>query len=291
MKKILITGANSYIGTSFENYIKQWQDDYSVETLDLLDSNWQNFDFSPYHCVFHVAGIAHSDNGKISEQKAKLYYEINTDLTLKIANIAKVAGVSQFIFMSSAIVFGASSPIGKNKIITKDTIPNPENSYGDSKLQAEIGLLLLNDDNFKIVILRPPMIYGKNCKGNFPLLRKIALSFPVFPNIHNQRSMIFIDNLLLFIKLLIKNDEQGIFHPQNPDFSNTSQIVKMIASENHKNLFLIPGFELALKIIRPIFPHIDKAFGNFSYDQSLSYYKEFYQKISISQSIEIIEAK
>ena len=122
MKKILITGAGSYIGTSFENYINtNFPDEYTVDTVDMIGGGWKEKDFSPYDAVFHVAGIAHSDNGKISPEKEKLYYSVNTELTSAAAEKAKSDGVHQFIFMSSAIVYGNSAPIGKTKIITADT--------------------------------------------------------------------------------------------------------------------------------------------------------------------------
>lgn len=101
MKKILITGANSYIGTSFEKYMSQWSDEYQIDTLDMIDGSWREKDFNGYDCIYHVAGIAHSDNGKISAEKAKLYYTVNTNLTVEVAEKAKVEGVKQFIFMSS----------------------------------------------------------------------------------------------------------------------------------------------------------------------------------------------
>ena len=121
MKKILITGAGSYIGTSFEKYMQKWSDKYQIETLDMVGDDWKKYDFSGFDTVYHVAGIAHSDGGKISREKAKLYYEVNTKLTVKTAMKAKKAGVKQFIFMSSAIVYGDSAPIGKSKVITKKT--------------------------------------------------------------------------------------------------------------------------------------------------------------------------
>lgn len=138
MKKILITGAGSYIGTSFENYINtNFPDKYTVDMVDMIGGGWKEKDFSPYDTVFHVAGIAHSDNGKIAPEKEKLYYSVNTELTSAAAEKAKSDGARQFIFMSSAIVYGNSAPIGKTKIITADTPVSPANCYGDSKVQAE----------------------------------------------------------------------------------------------------------------------------------------------------------
>ncbi|MGI6167757.1 MAG: NAD-dependent epimerase/dehydratase family protein, partial [Eubacteriales bacterium] len=130
MKRILITGANSYIGTSFENYLKKWQNEYQIDTVDMIDGSWREKSFAGYDSVFHVAGIAHSDTGKISKEKEKLYYKVNTDLTFETAKKAKADGAGQFIFMSSAIVYGESAHIGKMKIIDKDTPPSPANCYG-----------------------------------------------------------------------------------------------------------------------------------------------------------------
>ena len=290
MKKILITGANSYIGVSFENYVKQWADEYSVDTVDMIDGTWREKDFSPYDVVFHVAGIAHSDNGKISAEKEKLYYKVNTDLTVETAKKAKADGVGQFIFMSSAIVYGESAPIGKSKVITKDTPTSPANCYGDSKVQAEKGILPLNDDSFKVVILRPPMIYGKGSKGNYPTLAKMALKMPVFPYVKNERSMLYIENLCEFIRLMIKNDESGIFWPQNGEYSNTSVLVRMIAAAHGKKVSIVKGFGWALKLMSLLTGLVNKAFGNLSYDMSLSEYKENYRVATLAESIQKTEA-
>lgn len=285
MKKILITGANSYIGTSFENYIKQWSEEYSVDTVDMIDKAWREKSFTGYDVIFHVAGIAHSDNGKISLEKEKIYYSVNTDLTIETAKKAKADGVKQFIFMSSAIVYGNSAPIGKTKIITRDTPATPANCYGDSKVQAEKGIMTLNDYNFKVVILRPPMIYGKGSKGNYPVLAKMALKLPIFPYVKNVRSMLYIGNLVEFIRLMIANEEQGIFWPQNAEYSNTSELVKMIAEVHEKKVRLVKGFTWALRILGKFTCLVDKAFGSLSYDMGMSAYKEEYAVASLSESI------
>lgn len=290
MKKILITGANSYIGMSFEKYMAQWPEQYQVDTVDMIDGTWRQKDFSEYDCVYHVAGIAHSDNGKISPEKAKLYYAVNTDLTVETAKKAKADGVKQFIFMSSAIVYGESAPIGKTKVITKDTPVSPANSYGDSKVQAENGIMPLNDDSFKVVILRPPMIYGPGSKGNYPVLAKLAQKLPVFPKVNNQRSMLYIDNLLEFVRLMVENEEQGIFWPQNAEYSNTTDLVRMIAEAHGKKLVIIPGVTWALKGMSHVTGLVNKAFGSLSYDMQLSMYRENYRKFGLEESIFKTEA-
>lgn len=291
MIKILVTGANSYIGMNFAAYLAQpeFAGKYQVDTLDMIGEAWKSFDFSPYDAVYHVAGIAHSDNGKISDERAKLYYAVNTDLTVACAQKAKAAGVKQFVFMSSAIVYGDSAPIGKSKIITRDTPVNPANCYGDSKVQAENGLRPLDCDTFKVVILRPPMIFGKNSKGNYPLLSKLAQKLPVFPKVANCRSMLYIGNLVEFVRLMIENGEQGTFWPQNPQYSNTSEVIAQIAKVHGKRCVLIPGFGWALKILSHATGLVNKAFGNLAYDQNLSVYKEPYQKYSLQEAIERTE--
>lgn len=290
MKKILITGANSYIGTSFEKYIKEnFPNDYVVDTVDMIDRSWCEKDFSGYDSVFHVAGIAHSDNGKISAEKEKLYYAVNTDLTVETATKAKTDGVKQFIFMSSAIVYGDSAPIGKSKVITKDTPLSPANCYGDSKVQAENGIRPLNDDNFKVVILRPPMIYGRGSKGNYPLLAKIALKMPIFPYVKNERSMLYIENLCEFVRLMIENEESGTFFPQNSEYSNTSELVKMIAEAHGKKVRLAKGFGWVLKIMSGVTGLVNKAFGSLSYEMELSEYKVEYRVTNLEESIQRTE--
>lgn len=290
MKKILITGANSYIGTSFEKYIKEnFSSKYTVDTIDMIDGSWREKNFKGYDVIYHVAGIAHSDSGKISAEKEKLYRSVNTDLTIETAKKAKEDGVKQFIFMSSAIVYGNSGKIGKKKIITKDTPTNPANCYGDSKVQAELGILPLKEKGFKVCILRPPMIYGKGSKGNFPQLEKFARKLKIFPYVKNERSMLYIGNLVEFVRLMIENEEEGIFWPQNGEYSNTSELVKMIAAAKGKKVHLLKGFEWLLKILSIFTGLINKAFGNLSYEQSLSEYKTNYRKFSLEESIKETE--
>lgn len=292
MKKILITGANSYIGMSFEKYINEnYPNDYIVDTVDMIDGSWREKDFSGYDSVFHVAGIAHSDNGKISDEKAKLYYAVNTALTVETSKKAKADGVKQFVFMSSAIVYGDSAPIGKRKVITRDTPVSPANCYGDSKVQAENGIRPLCDDSFSVVILRPPMIYGKGSKGNYPLLAKIAMKTPVFPYVKNERSMLYIENLCEFVRLMVENEEQGTFWPQNAEYSNTSELVKMIAEAHGKKVYLIKGLGWALKVMSHVTGLVNKAFGSLNYDMSLSEYEQDYKINTLADSISKTEMK
>ena len=291
MKKILITGEGSFIGTSVLEYLAKWPDKYTVSVVGTKEEEWKKTDFGGFDAVYHVAGIAHSDVGKVSDEIKKKYYEVNTRLAVDVAAKAKNEGVKQFIFMSSSIVYGDSSPIGVEKIITSDTDCSPANFYGDSKVQAEKGLLALGSDEFRVVILRCPMIYGKGSKGNFPALERIALKYPVFPKISNSRSMLYVKNLAEFVRLMIENEESGIFWPCNKEYSSTSELVRMIAGCRGKKVRLIPGFSWALKILSRFTGYVNKAFGNLAYGEGLGDYKQDYRLYSLEQSIMEIETE
>ena len=293
MKKVLITGAGSYIGTTFETWIKEHSESVTTETLDMKDPSWQEKDFHGYDGIFHVAGIAHADIGKVSEEQKALYYKVNTDLTIQCAKKAKAEGVGQFIFMSSIIVYGESAGIGKKRVITKETPLSPANFYGDSKVKAEEGLAGLRDDDFKVVILRPPMIYGKGSKGNYPLLSKMARKLPVFPEIENQRSMLYVGNLCKFISLMVENEEDGIFFPQNGEYVKTSEMVRMIAAVHGKKIILVKIFNPILKLLGKVNGKLgemtNKAFGNMIYEKELGFYKNVYETVDFEESIKLTE--
>jgi len=229
-----------------------------------------------------VAGIAHiSSNPKMED----LYYSVNRDLTIETAKKAKLNGVKQFIFMSSIIVYGDSSPFNCKRVIDMNTIPKPSNFYGKSKLQAEEYLLSLMDDYFKVVIVRSPMIYGRGSKGNYSKLSKLARIMPVFPYIQNERSMLYIDNLCELIRLVIDNEDKGIFYPQNEEYVCTSELVKLISEVHGKKIILTKLFNPILITIGKYFNAVNKVFGNLVYEKSMSNYKKNYRVVSLRESI------
>lgn len=294
MKKVLITGANSYIGVSFENYAKKYYSNkLAIDTIDMIDGSWRNKDFSEYDVVYHVAGIAHADVGKVSAEVKAKYYDVNTKLAIETCKKAKKDGVGQFVFMSSAIVYGDSAPIGKRKRITAKTKPRPSNFYGDSKWKADKGVRRLEDDNFIVTVLRPPMIYGKGSKGNYPTLSKMAKMSPVFPDVYNERSMLYIDNLCEFLCQVMIRSKGGIFWPQNKEYTKTSEMVRLIgeASGNKVRIskLLNPGIGIASHIPGKIAGLSNKAFGNLTYDKKMSQYDFDYQLVGLKESIERTE--
>lgn len=285
-KRILITGVNSFIGKSFYEWLKQWGDKYEVDFISLRGEEWKKKDFSSYDVVLHVAGIAHvSADPKLRDH----YFRINRDLTIEVAQKSKADRVKQFIFISSINVYGGSNSINTLRVINRDTIPQPTNFYGESKLQAEKGIISLNSESFKVVVLRPPMIYGKYSKGNYPILAKYAKLLPIVPDIQNQRSMLHIDNLCEFIRLLINNDEDGLFFPQNAEFIETTEMIRLIAMVHGKKIILTKVFNPLLRLLSRRVQIINKAFGNLVYDKEISVYKEEYCVRDLYQSIETTE--
>ncbi len=191
------------------------------------------------------------------------------------------------------IVYGESAPYGKQKIITRDTVPCPANFYGDSKWQADKAVRALQSDDFNVAVLRPPMIYGKGSKGNYPVLAKLAKSLPVFPDVENKRSMLYINNLCEFLCKLVLSGESGVFFPQNSEYSNTSDMVRMIAGTAGNEITLTKVFNPFLKVAGHVPGKIgglvNKAFGNSTYDQRLSKYSFNYNVAGLEQSVKETE--
>ena len=285
MKRILITGANSYVGTSFENHLKQWEDQYHVDTVDMVDGSWKERSFRGYDAVFHVAGIVHQKNRQNNADQIALFDKVNAQLAVDTARKAKEEGVKQFIFMSSASVYGLTAPVGKLVMITKDTPIAPTDNYGISKAKAEKGLKELEGDGFRIAVLRPPMIYGKGCKGNYRTMSALARKLPVFPMVENRRSMLYIDNLSELVRLIIEDEAEGIFCPQNEEYVNTSEMVNLIAHIHRRNILLVRGFDWALKGVRIFSDIADKAFGSLCYDRELSVYPGNYCIKNLQESV------
>lgn len=275
MKKILITGANSYIGESVRDYLLQYQDLYRVDIKDAIGWEPVESDFTGYDVVFNVVGIAHR---KESDENRQLYFDVNRDLVIEIAKKAKGSGVKQFILLSSMAVYGLT--VGH---ITKTTVVNPVNAYGMSKAEADEAIEKLSDDKFHFACLRPPMVYGKGAKGNYQRLRRFALKSPVFPNYKNERSMIYIGNLCEFVKNCIDYELSGLYFPQNKEYVNTSSMVKQIAKCHEKKIVLTIVLNWAIKLFSVNV--IKKVFGSLTYEKV-----DTVNKYGLEESIRLTEA-
>ena len=289
MKKVLITGANSFVGTNIEQWLMKSPEDFQVVTVDTMNDVWKQADFSKYDAVFHVAGIAHVDP---KPEMAPLYYKVNRDLAIEIAKWAKGHGVKQFIYMSSRIVYRASKSM-KGNVTTIETEPDPNDFYGDSKLQAEKGLVNLNDNvnSMKVVILRPPMIYGPGNKGNLPRLAWLATKTPVFPAWHNKRSMLHVYNLAEFVKQIILREMEGTFFPQNAEYADTVEIVRQFAKEHGHKIWISRLFNPFVWLGSFFLPAIPKMFADSYYVQEMSQYDFDYQVISFEVSLKGLDVR
>lgn len=284
MKRILITGAGSYVGESVRRYVLSTSSDFQIDAVDTMGDNWKKADYGLYDAVFHVAGIAHVNADPKMEP---LYYKVNRDLTIEVARHAKAAGVKQFVFMSSQIVFHESQSL-KTEVLTADTKENPNGFYGDSKLQAEKGLHELECDSFKVCILRPPMIYGPNSKGNFPRLAKLATKTPIFPCWHNKRSMLYIDNLAEFVKQAVLRGLSGTFYPQNRELADTVEIIRFFAQAANHGIWITrllnPFVWLGSFFLQPL----NKMFATYYYDPKMSVADFDYQVVGFEESLKRI---
>lgn len=287
MKRILITGAGSYIGTKVESWLKQWPEEFQVDAIDTIDGHWKQADFSKYDVVYNVAGIAHV---KAAAGEGPLYYAINRDMVIEIAKAAKAVGVKQFIHMSSMIVYKEVKTL-EGKQIHKDTVPSPNGFYGDSKLQGEIGVRELDCPSFKVCILRPPMIYGPGCKGNFPRLVWLAQKTPVFPAWHNKRSMLYIDNLCEFVKQVILHEVEGVVYPQNDAYADTVEIIRYYAKANGKRVWITKLFNPLIWLFGDHVRSLGKMFSNSTYDMAMSEYPFEYRVVGLEESFAGIQAR
>ena len=291
---VLVTGVGSYIGESFKKYcMEHYHSNFHIDMLDMQNPSWRNhnlrtLDGRPYDTVFHVAGIAHADVGNVNEATKEKYYQVNTDLAVECCQKAKYAGVKQFIFISSMIIYG------KIECIDRTTVPHPTNFYGDSKWQADKGVRVLEGEGFHVAVLRLPMIYGESSKGNYPTLAKIARKALFFPNYNNTRSMLYIENLCEFVSLLILSGQGGIYFPQNSTYIKTTEMVKAIAAVNGSGMremsILNPAVSIARRVPGKIGNLAEKAFGSSYFSEELSRYDGLdYQVVGLEESIERTE--
>ena len=257
-KNILITGKSSYIGNRLKQYLGK---EYKTKLLSVRGSEWKEEKFGEFDVVVHCAAVVHRKERKGQKED---YIQGNYQVTKELAEKSKKEGVKQFIFLSSMSVYGV-----EEGVIGEDTKPQPKSLYGQSKLLAEKAIQAMENEEFRVVILRLPMVYGKGAKGNYKKLVKLAVKILVFPNIKNQRSMIYIENLCELIKKVIERKARGIFYPQNREYVNTAELVRQIARAYGKEVRLVkwmnPFAFLCMK------SRIGKkVFGNLVYKKEIS---------------------
>ena len=259
MKKLLISGSNGFVGKYF---INKYKNKYEIKTFSFLKDDINSLDCSDIDVVFHLSALVHQMDGASCEE----YERVNVSQTLELAKKAKESGIKQFIFMSTVAVYGIETGVMNEK---SDYTPLTE--YGKSKLRAEIELQKLENKNFKVSIIRPPIVYGKNAPGNMKSLLKLINKVPLLPfgKIENKRSMVYIGNLCHLVDEVITQEKSGIFLASDDEPISTSRLIELIAKNLDKKIYLvkIPFFESLLKLVKP------------------SFYKRLYRSLEVDNSI------
>lgn len=265
--RVLITGKDSYIGLHIRSCLEKYN--YSVDEADMLADDWRSYDFSNYETIIHVAAVVH-ENAKSSDWEK--FKKVNVQLVRDVAVKAKSEGVKQFIFFSTMAVYGQDKKLPQGNVINKDTLLLPVSLYGKSKYMAEQILEELSDDNFKVAVLRPPNVYGKNCPGNYiATFKTITQKLPLFPFAYNdsRQSFIYIDNLSNLVRLIIENRSSGIFMPQDDFIPNTNDLLNMIAKATNNKIHFSKFLGFFVRVFRFV-PLVNKLYGGVSYDECMS---------------------
>lgn len=282
MKKVLLIGVGGYVGGRFKEYMKSYSD-YEISEVSSMNREWDKISFKGFDAVYNVSGLAHANARQSTEEQ---YYAVNGQLPIDVAIKAKKEGVPIFIQMSSMIVYGNMSPLGQQKIITKETIPTSPTIYGKSKMIAENGLHNLEDIKFQVAIIRPPLIYSENARDNFPKLVFVAKMMPLFPDLKNQQSMLYVDNLCELVHLIIENNQGGTYYPQQEAYIETSKIVSDIAKAVGNHMWQTKIFNPFLRLLSKNIAIIQKAFGSITYDMNISnHFEGKYRVVSYEESI------
>ena len=282
MKKVLLIGVGGYVGGRFKEYMKRYPD-YEISEVSSMNREWDKISFKGFDAVYNVSGLAHANARQGTEEQ---YYAVNGQLPIDVGTKAKKEGVPIFIQMSSMIVYGNMSPLGKQKTITKETIPTSPTIYGKSKMIAENGLHNLEDIKFQVAIIRPPLIYSENARDNFPKLVFFAKTMPLFPDLKNQQSMLYVDNLCELVHLIIDNNQGGTYYPQQEAYIETSKIVGDIAKAVGNHMWQTKIFNPFLRLFSKNIVIIQKAFGSITYDMNISnHFEGKYRVVSYEESI------
>jgi UDP-glucose 4-epimerase len=185
------------------------------------------------HCtvVVHLAARVHVMSDTALDPLAA-YRRTNVEGTMALARQAAAAGVRRFIFISTVKVNGESSP--ECQPFRADDVPAPQDPYAVSKMEAEQGLRQLTQQTgIQVVIIRPPLVYGPGVGANFAaLLRVVRRGLPLpLGAIHNQRSLVALDNLIDLIITCVAHPSaanQTLLVSDGQDLS-TAELVRAMA--------------------------------------------------------------
>lgn len=282
-KRIFITGENGYIGTHIKEWLSNCEEPYDVTLLNLRTDDWKNISFKDVDVIIHTAGIVHSP--EITDWD--IYKKVNVDLTFALAQKAKNEGVNQLIFMSTMAVYGKGKRLSQN-IIDEKTEICPTGFYGKSKYIAEQKILPLQSENFKVVVVRPPNVYGKNCKGGYITgFKSVALKLPALPYAYPKikQSTLYIDNLCELVRLIIENGETGLFMPQDKMAVSAVELLTAIIESMGKKISKSRLLGLGIYLLS-FLPIVKKAYGGVAYSEKMTaYYDNRYVVVGFKEGI------
>ena len=281
--KILVLGKNGYVSTCFQNYMKKYPE-IQVDAISVRNDAWKSYSFEGYDAVFNATGLAHNDARKGTEDE---FMNLNVHLPEQFAKKAKSENVPVFIHMSSLIIYGQTTSIGKFTPITEDTTPEPDNIYGKSKYLGEQAVMKQADDKFSVAIIRSGRVYGENDPDTIKMLVKFAKTMPIFPKMDNSISMVYTDNLCELVRLIAATKQGGTYYPQQERYICTSKLVKDISVASGHKLFLTKVFNPILCLIGKKVRLVSKVFGNEGFDMSVSnHFDGKYRVVSYEESVD-----
>lgn len=244
IKKLLITGANGFIGKYFST---KYSKTFDIQTFSFLKDDFESLHVKEIDVIFHLSALVHQMGGASAEK----YERVNVSNTLKLAQKAKESGVGHFVFMSTVKVYGEES----KSLYTESFTCKPQDEYGKSKLKAERELQKLASEDFIVSIIRTPIVYGYGVKANIKSLTNLISKVPLLPfaSIKNKRSFVYVGNLCALVDKIIETKKSGIFLACDDMPLSTTQLIELIALGMGKKVYLVklPFFEELLRWLKP----------------------------------------
>jgi len=256
MNKILITGAQSFVGTNFIAHSKFTE----IREVSLIDNSPEEINFNEVDVVLHLAAIVHQSK-KTPESE---YFKVNRDLCLKVAEYAKKGKVKHFIFLSTFKVYGDIIP--DSVILNEQSSCFPTDAYGRSKHEAELGLIKMEEPDFIVSIIRAPLVYGVGVKANMLSLVKLVNTLSILPfgSMNNNRCYTFVENLVGFIDRIIEIKASGIFIAMDEKPLSTTELVRFIAKYLGKKVYLFRMPKLLTSLLKISLPGFyNRLYGSF----------------------------
>lgn len=255
--KVGLTGYTGFIGAAF---LKQFSHAYDIQLINLRDSTYLSL-IPGLDAVVHCAGLAHKDDPPPKEE----YFRVNYDYTKILVDACITHQVNQFVFLSTFHV----------------NLKNPT-SYSESKVAAENYLNSVTSQ-IHISIIRPPMVYGEGCKGNFPKLVKLIKLSPILPFKYkeNRRSLIYIENLTGFISHLLNKKITGTFSPQDQKTVSIYDLALFISKAYEQKKILISPPKFLLILLKKFMPTIyDRLYNDLYIDPSINLQQTGYNPLT-----------